>query len=245
MGIPACILPIINVVLGKMAPPPGKTLRGLALGYPDLLATRKNLVDIFGPAIEAHLAARDDSDAVNRWHGTSELFPEIFETVAFFAALGVTLDCIDITAARGFERIVDLNHPLPADMVGAYDLVFDFGTTEHCFNIGQAMVSCASALAPGGCVVHQGPLNIFNHGFYNFNPTFYADFYSQNGFELLFLSGMVAALTAPKMFDLPPNSRFKEAPVDSGVMAIARRTNVQPIVWPVQQKYRENPTLKR
>jgi hypothetical protein len=245
MGIPACILPILKVVLGKMAPAPGAKLRGLALAYPDLLATKAHLVDIFGPAIESGLRARGDSDAVNRWHHTDELFPVIYETIAFFDALGVTLDCVDITAARGFERIVDLNDPLPADMVGAYDLVFDFGTTEHCFNIAQAMVNGASALAAGGCIVHQGPLNVFNHGFYNFNPTFYADFYSQNGFEMLFLGGLSSTLTGPTMFDVPTAARFKEAPIDSSLLAIARRTAVQPIVWPVQQKYRENPTLKR
>jgi hypothetical protein len=47
------------------------------------------------------------------------------------------------------------------------------------------------------------------------------------------------------MFDVPTAARFKEAPIDSSLLAIARRTKVQPIVWPVQQKYRENPTLKR
>ena len=56
------------------------------------------------------------------------------------------------------------------------------------FNIGEAIKNIAVATKKGGLVWHGSPLLFFNHGFYNLNPTFFVDFYSQNGFEILDLS---------------------------------------------------------
>jgi hypothetical protein len=244
MALPACCLPIIKAVLDQMPRPAGGALRALSLGYPDLLATREQLVGLFGATIERHLTPRADSEAVNRWHGTSAALPTIFETVGFFTAIGVTLDCIDISASRGVERHLDLNVPIPAEMNGAYHLVLDFGTMEHCFNIAQAMANGASALAEGGAIVHLNPLNMYNHGFYNFSPTFYSDFYTQNGFELLFLTGIAGHVISPTQFDVSPAGRFQKAPDNSNLIAVARRTRAQPIIWPTQQKYLSNPSLR-
>ncbi len=46
---------------------------------------------------------------------------------------------VDLVASRGGERILDLNGPLEADLVGGFDVVLDAGTMEHCFNVGQAV----------------------------------------------------------------------------------------------------------
>ncbi len=244
MALPACYLPILKTVLDKLPRVPGQKLRALSLGYPDLLATREQLIGLFGPGITPHLTARPDGAAVNRWHGTAAILPAIFETVAFFEAIGVTLDCIDITASRGFERMLDLNVPIPAEMQGHYHLVFDFGTMEHCFNIAQAMANGASALAEGGFILHLNPLNMYNHGFYNFSPTFYTDFYTQNGFELVFMTGIAGSVANPTPFDVSPGARFRQAPDNSNLIAVAQRARVQPIAWPTQGKYLKNPTLR-
>lgn len=243
MALPVCCLPVIKAILDGTPRPDAGGLRALSLGYPDLLASREQLLAIFGPAAEAGLRARGDSDAVNRWHGTSAVLPTIFDTTAFFGGLGVRLDCVDINPTRGHERVLDLNHPLPDDLRGIYYLVLDFGTLEHCFNVAQAMKNVAEALSDGGCVIHINPLNRFNHGFYNLNPTFYADFYAQNGFDLLYLTGLSGPVMNIEMFDLPPFERFKEAPRDSNVLVVARRSQPRAVVWPKQRKYQANPSL--
>lgn len=244
MALPACCLPILKSLLGRVSAAPGQKLRALSLGYPDLLASREQLTGLFGAGVEAHLTPRADSDAVNRWHGTAGTLPAIYETVSFFAAIGVTLDCVDVSASRGFERILDLNTPIPDEMRGAYQLVLDFGTMEHCFNIAQAMANGANALAAGGCILHLNPLNMYNHGFYNFSPTFYSDFYTQNGFTLLFLTGIGGSVVNPTPFDVSPVERFRQAPDNSHLIAVAQRTRVQTIAWPTQHKYLKNPGLR-
>src|SRR5262245_56313009 len=154
MGITAMYMPLLKSTIEMVRPSADTKVRALAVAYPDLLVSRADMVAVFGDAITPHLTSRADSDAVNRWHASGDRFPTLFDTSAFFAGLGVTLDCIDITVARGIERVVNMNEPLPADMVGRYDMVMDFGTVEHCFNIAQAMRNCALALRDGGCTIH-------------------------------------------------------------------------------------------
>ena len=47
------------------------------------------------------------------------------------------------------------------------------------------MVNILSMLKVGGHIYHSNPLVSLNHGFYNLNPTFYSDFYIDNGHKLV------------------------------------------------------------
>ncbi len=241
MGLPACVLPIVKAVLTQIEARPNGRIRGLSLGYPDLVARVDQIVQVFGPDIVPSLAMRNDLMTALRTHGLTEAeLPTIYETVAFFAGLGVDLDCVDIARTRGFERVVDLNLKLPADLDNAHGLVLDLGTTEHCFNFGQAIANAAGALAEGGCIMHVTPLNMFNHGFFNFNPTLYADFYRQEGFEILMLNGINGDMKNPELFNVPTQKRFQDPPRDSVLVAVARRTKILPITWPIQGIYRDD-----
>ena len=127
---------------------------------------------------------------------------------------------------------------MPEELVGRYRLVLDLGTLEHCFNIGQGMMNAAQAVVPGGYVVHTNPMSMFNHGFYNLNPTFYYDFYTQNGFEILFLSALQNTPGNCDFREVPPVARFGSTLENAALVVVARRKLDQPIVWPVQSKYR-------
>lgn len=236
MGLPLSVLFILRPALAELA---RVTPRAsvLSLGYPDLLADSDTLAAIFGEPIRARLTMRDDSAETLAYHGVSGS-RQIVETASFFAAIGLQLDCIDMRAARGVERIVDLNHPMPSDLVGRYRMVLDPGTLEHCFNIGQAAMNAAQAVMPGGYIVHINPLSMFNHGFYNLNPTFYHDFYGENGFEILFMNGMGIHNDKETFFDVSAVSRFRLRTDDAVMVVIARRVEQRAAAWPVQSKYR-------
>ena len=221
--------------------------RLLALGYPDALVAPENYERVLGADKAANLKWREDSESVLRWHGLHGKLNRIVDSDSLFTLCGYDLDCIDISAARGDEIIADMNQALPSELEGQFDVVYDGGTLEHCFNIAQAVKNMALACKVGGFCVNINPLNVYNHGFYNFSPTFYADFYGCNGFKLLdlvALSGNYGTLGSPQSMPLPPIKRFDQAPERSVIMAIAQKVQPAPIIWPIQAKYRLNPNLR-
>ncbi len=221
--------------------------RLLALGYPDALVAPESYERVLGPEKFAKLKWREDSDSVLRWHGLQGKLSRLVDSKSLFAVCGYELECIDISAARGDEIIADMNQALPAELEGQFDVVYDGGTLEHCFNIAQAIKNMALACKVGGFCVNINPLNVYNHGFYNFSPTFYADFYGCNGFQLMDLvglSGNYGTLGSPQSMRLPPMKRFDQAPERSVIMAVAQKVEEAPIIWPIQAKYRLNPNLR-
>ena len=85
------------------------------------------------------------------------------------------------------EIVHDFNFPIANNFYEDYDLVFDFGSSEHIFNFPQAIINLARMCKKNGIVFHSHPLNMINHGFYNISPTLYHDFYSENCFEVVFM----------------------------------------------------------
>lgn len=244
MALPLSLLFVLQPIIAHILAREGDPARVLSLGYPDLLADADQLAALFDDGVRAGLALRDDGDAIARWHGVGDRVGPLVETRSFFAALGLELDCVDINPSRGFERPLDLNDPLPADMAGRYDLVLDLGTIEHCFNVARAVANVAEAVAPGGFAMHVNPLSMFNHGFYNLNPTFYVDFYGQNGFSVLFMSGIAGPPSDHRFFDIDAVKRLREVPEGASNIMVVQRNEARPIVWPTQAKYRLNPELK-
>lgn len=221
-----------------------KPLKMLSLGYPDILASDKVLENMFGAEIVSQLRYRADSEGILAWHKMAGEMSQVVESDHFFKLIGIDFECIDIVASRQIERVVDLNFPVPQDLWGKYQIVMDPGTIEHCANIGQALMNLANMVAPGGFVVHTNPLAMFNHGFYNLNPTLYADFYEHNGFKVEFLSGLTGKGMMRQVFQVPVMGRFYKVPENASIIAVARRERVQPLGWPMQRKYRVNPDLK-
>lgn len=242
MAIDAFFLTLIKESLGHLRKAGKTEIRCLELAYPDLIASEAEIAGLFGAEAARDLPVRPDSEAILRHHGMTGRLPAVFDTHALFERLGLQVEVIDIAVNRGMERIVDLNDPLPADLHQRFDLLIDTGTLEHCFNVGQAFKNTCEAMRQGGLIVHGAPLNRFNHGFWSFNPTLYYDFLGDNGFKILWLKGVQAGPgMQPKAFELPPFQRFNEAPAGSAIVAIFERHQVQPIVWPVQRKYRPAP----
>jgi SAM-dependent methyltransferase len=103
---------------------------------------------------------------------------------AFFHALGaletMAMDSSDYEQA---EIIWDLNRPVPPELHGRFGMIFDGGTLEHVFDTRVALENIVRMLKPGGRVIHTNPAsNYLAHGFYQFSPTLYRDYYGVNGF---------------------------------------------------------------
>jgi hypothetical protein len=239
MALPLSLLYLMRPALADLARA-SSPARVLALGYPDLLASRDELCGLFGEGIRDALIDRPDSREALGRHGIDG--DRAVETHSLFSALGLQLDAVDVVPGHGVDRVVDLNEALPHDLVGRYAMVIDPGTIEHCFNIGQAMMNATQALALGGFVVHVNPMSMFNHGFYNLNPTFYHDFYGDNGFQILFMNGLAPLQGPAAFFEVAPAARLNGVPENAVMIVIARRVAARALRWPVQSKYRSTTT---
>ena len=205
-----------------------------AMGYPDMVAP----LDVLEQYTDVRsLEYRKDSEAICKRHGLA--FRGIPDAHSFFKALGCELDVYDIVQERGCEILCDLNCPILWNELGEanhlYDFVLDVGTIEHVFNIGQAAFNMAGLLKMGGIILHENPFNWGNHGFYNLNPTWYADFYGQEGFKLI---DCKLIMRDGRVGDPPLTKRFKFLEGEANSFAIAERTRITAIEWPTQTKYR-------
>lgn len=117
------------------------------------------------------------------WLGTE--YERFTSDVAFLYTLGMqAAQALDVSDFEGAEIVWDLNQPIGPELVNRFDLIVDSGTLEHIFDVKMAMSNLVRMLRPGGRVLHFSPANNFcNHGFYQFSPTFFADYYVANQFH--------------------------------------------------------------
>jgi SAM-dependent methyltransferase len=103
---------------------------------------------------------------------------------AFYSIFGSTsyasVDLLDKRATYLF----DLNNAVPD--IGSFDVVTNFGTIEHVFDIGQAFRSLHRLLKPGGVSLHCMPAFAFiDHGFYNIHPIFFIELATANAYDIV------------------------------------------------------------
>lgn len=205
--------------------------RVLCLSYPDVLIP-------FEAAQQEYPSLKTSSFHGMR-HGVDYALPE---TTEFLTALGAEeVTYVDVVREHGVEERFDLNIPSPllVHEFGSFDLVIDPGTLEHCFNVGAAMVHAAGAVAEGGHIFHTPPMSMVNHGFWNFSPTVFPDFYDEeNGFEIVTMWSEAGDQTE-EMTIAEARSRMMVAS-ERSLYCLARCfADVDEFRWPVQFKYRK------
>jgi hypothetical protein len=103
------------------------------------------------------------------------------EFLRFYFGASV-VDSFDNSSFEGATHIVDMNKPLPSEVV--YDTIFDGGCLEHIYNAPQALYNLSKMCAEGGQILHVLPANNFcGHGFWQFSPELFFSLYSEaNGY---------------------------------------------------------------
>lgn len=91
----------------------------------------------------------------------------------------------DVVRTRKAE-IFDLNiHHLAADKHGTFDLVLNFGTTEHLVNQYNAFNVMHDAARAGAYLFHQVPsTGYLNHGYFCYNALFFKELAEANDYEI-------------------------------------------------------------
>jgi len=106
---------------------------------------------------------------------------------SFFRRLGFSeVESSDVSDWEGADRILDLNEPVPAELRGRYDVVFEAGTIQHVFHQPRVFENVHALLAEGGRAIHgMAPSsNHVDHGFWMYSPTLFHDFYTANGWRI-------------------------------------------------------------
>jgi hypothetical protein len=94
-----------------------------------------------------------------------------------------SLDSLDPSATfcqdLNSSRLVLLPH-------GPFDLISNFGTSEHIFDIAATFEFSVNNLSPGGALLFGLPsFGDIGHGFYNVHPTLFFDLAVANGLEIV------------------------------------------------------------
>jgi hypothetical protein len=121
--------------------------------------------------------------------GLEHLDANAQRSVDFWRWLGFKYASIDIDGSPGSIPL-DLNYDdIPANERGKYQLVTNFGTTEHVANQLNAFKIIHELTAVGGLMVHHVPAQgMINHGLINYNPKFFWLLTRSNGYKLLHLN---------------------------------------------------------
>jgi SAM-dependent methyltransferase len=225
------------------------------LGYTDIMLNPGEMAEL--GVDPAALTNRPNFDNLRAIHNRPDV--QIVPTLSsFLPALikkPVDLTVFDFTQYEGSEVCHDLNFRTPEEYDGRFDLIVDYGTCEHIFNIAQALINVLTMLRTGGLVYHAGPLCWPNHGFYGYNPTLFADFYEDNGCEIL---DMILSATfvdnGQRRFlgvdGIPKYDRFRLAEafqanpdllkLEYNLSVVAQKERAtEEVVYPIQRKYRD------
>jgi SAM-dependent methyltransferase len=193
----------------------------LTLGRQGVLATLEDVCQMLiseriTPAVLS--SGEDTRTNIPDWIGTP--YEKNTSDVVFFKLLGLTdIKALDYSEYENAEIIHDLNLPVLNELRDRFDLIVDAGTTEHVFDVRQSLTNIAHMLKPGGRVIHISPANNYtNHGFYQFSPTLYFDYYSANAF--VDLRGFIAEQDT-YLYDVRPWDVF-EATAATGRLTSAQ-----------------------
>jgi SAM-dependent methyltransferase len=107
----------------------------------------------------------------------------------FWTWLGLSYASIDIDGSPGSIPL-DLNYDeVPSEFIGKYDVVTNFGTTEHVANQLQSFKIAHDLARPGGLMVHVLPASGgLNHGLVSYNPKFFWMLGRSNGYKIAFMT---------------------------------------------------------
>jgi hypothetical protein len=156
-----------------------------------------------------------------------------------FAQCGFLDRAIDISPYGKNVILFDLNvDTVPSALRETFDLVINFGTTEHILNQYNCFATIHDFTGLNGLMYHDLPMGgYFFHGYFSYTPMFFFHLAKANDYEILYrhywkAPGNGAAIAAPpEMTDHGwPEGWFQ----DWGIEFVFRKTTLQPFRLPVE-----------
>lgn len=160
----------------------------LDIGTQNLLFCTENQIEEFVKGQGGDVSSEEFKKMAKRLAYFST--PRPGETTTFFAELtdfaNIEYVGFDVCPAIKTE-IFDLNHDLLNEKYqNYYDVVLNFGTTEHVFNQWNSFEVMHDSLNVGGVIYCVLPSSGYiNHGYYCYTPLFFNDLAKANDYEIV------------------------------------------------------------
>jgi hypothetical protein len=131
-----------------------------------------------------------DAGTIQRLADGSTYGSGITKNASFVGGLfeGLGFEYLALDIANGYRtQIFDLNvEKLPRRLRSNFDIVLNFGTTEHVINQLNAFRVIHDAVKVGGHIVHQLPTaGYIYHGYFCYTPRFFFDLAGYNQYEVV------------------------------------------------------------
>jgi hypothetical protein len=220
VGIGVNILDLFSSLRkGGYLPTPSRVIEIGAQQLNNSVLEDRSTVDALGLLFGAKGTAPLGSP-VDTVHGDPEaLSPQAPFARELYTWLGYHYSAIDIDGSPGSIPL-DLNYDdVPAQERGKYQLVTNFGTTEHVANQLNAFKIIHELTDLSGIMIHVVPAQgFFNHGLVNYNPKFFWMLARSNGYKVL-NENMSLSLT---QYGLPQNIIDSATPFNPDIGLRAR-----------------------
>jgi hypothetical protein len=170
----------------------------------------------------------------------------IHQSVLFRLLGFAEVESIDYFPNEEPTYTLDLNTEVPECMWEQYDLVYDGGTSEHCFLAPQSLCNALRLVKVGGRVIHHLPLNNYvDHGFYQFSPILFFDLYEANGFSEMRMYLHLRGKKGDRYIEYDPlNGSHLPRHLSRGGRALVfftaiKTKSMEKVVYPIQGRYRQ------
>jgi SAM-dependent methyltransferase len=156
-----------------------------------------------------------------------------------YLAAGFDYVSIDVNE-KGGAQFVDLNYwPNEARALGTFDVVTNFGTTEHVANQASAFATVHHLLSPGGVAVHEVPIvHCLNHALVNLTPRFLLGLAALNDYTVLSASAQSHCLDRAITFHYGPDILFMQ-----GMREMLRDSTLATLAFIVLRKNSDVPYI--
>ena len=149
------------------------------------LADIKSILAFHGLPIKDLPFGFDTASKITGWKGTPyESNPNAQTLLTLLGADHVY--AADISTFENPDFIINLNEPVDVSYHERFDTIVDVGTLEHVFDVATALKNIVKMCRRGGSIILVNPSSgAPDHGFYQFSPTLYFDYFGSNGFSVV------------------------------------------------------------
>jgi len=155
--------------------------------------------------------------------------------VKMMNACGFTYKALDIFEDEN-TIMFDLNIHSPEEgMCEKFDMVTNFGTTEHVINQYLSMKTIHELAKPGGLIYHELPMSGYHyHGYFSYNPLLFHDLADTNSYSIIIQNFSKASSPTPAPRFMTENGYSESHYFDSGIEYIFQKTSSDPFIMPLE-----------